>query len=278
MVQTNSDGEATYTPSTFSTAGTKTITATETGSGISATATVEVVNIDRIDMTASEEVISEGIDTMITAIPYSNDVVVPNILIHIGGEDYVTDSEGKATHFHRGESKGLTAILANCGNFSDGIAVNDVYQYFNQAENKEYNLNYFTMLALSVIRKYNGLELSNSPHQEGSVHFIYPNWGDEEWQFVFQVVSVAKNTAIEVCGTTIGYDLLKSKPLITVSQIWTNGRYVKNVYLNTSTSTRMVATETDISSPKIKLVFGSVESSTFQSIVIDNLFIRKVGE
>lgn len=277
IVQTDSDGKATFTPQDFNQVGTTTITATEMASGISATTEVEVINIDRIDVTSSEEVISDGIDTMITAIPYSNNVPVPNILIHIDGEDYVTNSEGIATHFHRGENKGLTAISANCGEVSDVTVVSDMYQYFNQAENREYNFAYYPINSLSVTRKYNGLELANS-NSEGSLYILQENWGDSQWSLDFDVVSVQKNTSIVVCETQISYDLLKTKPKISVSQFVQNGTYVKNVYVRTPTTTRMVATEATIAPPIIKVNITNIFQNLMGSIIIDNIRLMKVGE
>lgn len=276
IIQTDSDGKATYTPSNFNQVGTTTITATEMASGISATTEVEVINVDRIDVTSSEEIISDGIDTMITAIPYSNNVPVPNLLIHIDGADYVTNNEGIATHFHRGENAGLTAIVANCGELSDATVVTDVYQYFNQAENKEYNFAYYPMNSLSITRKYNGLELANS-NSEGSLFILHEDWGNSQWQLEFNVISVQKNTSIEVCGTQISYELLKSKPLIQVSQILQNGTYVKNVYLRTSTNTRMIATETTIAPPIIKVNLTNITGTLKGNIIIDNIKLMKVG-
>lgn len=276
IVQTDSDGKATYTPPAFDSLGTQTMIATETASGISASTEIEVINIDRIDVTASEEIISDGIDTMITAIPYSNNVPVPNLLIHIDGADYVTNSEGIATHFHRGENAGLTAIVANCGELSDATVVTDVYQYFNQAENKEYNFAYYPMNSLSITRKYNGLELANS-NSEGSLFILHEDWGNSQWQLEFNVISVQKNTSIEVCGTQISYELLKSKPLIQVSQILQNGTYVKNVYLRTSTNTRMIATETTIAPPIIKVNLTNIIGTLKGNIIIDNIKLMKVG-
>lgn len=280
MVQTNSDGEATYTPSAFNTAGTKTITATETGSGISATTEVQVIDVDRIDMTASTDVVSEGTNTTITAIPYSNDVAISNMLIHIDGNDYVTNSNGEATHIYRGESAGQKAILANCGSFQWAIGITDAYQYFSQSKNKEYNFIYVPVNSLSVTRKYNGLELANSPNAEGSFRLVYGDYLIEQWQFEFKVVSVSKNLSIEICGHTVSYDLLKELPLIQVTAYYQNNQYYMNIFHRNLVkgTTRAICTDADVQTPSIKLIGGSIAGNFGGSIIIDDIILTRWGQ
>lgn len=280
IVQTDSDGKATFIPQDFRTVGTTTITATEMASGISASTEVEVVDIDRIDMAASAEVVSEGTNSIITATPYSNDVAIPNMLIHINGEECVTNSNGEATYIYQGESIGQKAIIANCGDFLWAIGIIDAYQYFSQSKNKEYNFLYVPVNSLSVTRKYNGLELANSPNAEGSFRLVYGDYLIEQWQFEFKVVSVSKNLSIEVCGHTVSYDLLKELPLIQVFVYYQNNQYHMNIFHKNliKGTTRAICTDADVQTPFIKLIGGSIAGNFAGSIIIDDIVLTKVGE
>lgn len=280
MVQTNSDGEAEYIPSPFSTAGTKTITATESESGIMATTEIEVIDVDRIDMSVSESVVSDGTNSIVTAIPYSNDVAISNILIHINGEDYVTGSNGEATHVYQGTSWGRKPMIAECGSFQWAIEIIDAYQYFSQSKNKEYNFLYTSANSLSITRKYNGLELANSPNAEGIFRPVYPNAQSEQWQFEFKVVNVSKNLSIEICGVEVSYNLLKELPLIQVSALYQDGRYFMNIYHRNLVkgTTRALGNSLTVQSPSIKLNGGSIAGNFGGSIIIDDIILTRVGE
>ena len=273
---TDNDGKATLSAK-INSSGTQTLTISESTTNTSTDVEIEAVEVDRIDVSLSKEIVADGIDSIVTAIPYNGNSKIPNLLIHIDGNDYVTNTNGEATHIFRGTGRGLYGIEVGCGNYTDGIAIEDVYQYYNQKENAEYNLNYFTMLYLSAIRKFNGLELTNSPSAEGTIKFIYPDYLTETWSFRFDVVSVVKNTSIEVCGVAISYDLLKNNPKIDVRVIQTNGNYIREVWHREGNVTRRIASDTTFEAPSIKVRGLNVATGITGSLVIDNIILEKVG-
>lgn len=262
---TDADGETTYVAE-FGDAGNYDVVVSEPTSGVSTTVQIEVVDVDRIDLSASDEIVAKDNDILITATVYSDNVPVPGIAIHIDSQDYVTNSEGKAVHSYTGEGAGLTALYAGCGNCVEYITLNDVLMYFSQANQKNFNLDYTSKYSMSVLRKFNGLQLSSNPQDEGMFLFNLANATNRKWKLDFDVVSVTKNTDIQVSGYAINYSALKNKPHITVNC--------------TSGDTKLVTTRVD---DKTTVVGTSTNKNNFKpyigvvgSIIIDNIILYEV--
>ena len=262
---TDANGEATYIAE-FAEAGNYDITVSESTSGISTTVPIEVVAVDRIDLSASDDYVAKGNDTLITATVYADNVPVPNIAVHIDSYDYVTDEYGKASHSYTGEGAGLIVLYAGCGDCVEYIVLNDVLMYFSQAKQKDFNLDYTSKYSMSVLRKFNGLQLSSNPQDEGMFIINLENATNRRWQLDFDVVSVTKDTDIQVSGYAINYSALKNKPHITVN--CTSGD-TKSVFTYVDGKTTLVGTTNN--KRNFKPYIGVVGS-----VVIDNIILQEV--
>lgn len=194
---TNAEGKATYTMQSFPTAGAKTVEIIEQNGGMSITVPVTVVNITQMDLSLSEEVVTENKTTNIIAKPYSNGSPVPNILVHINGEDYVTNSNGEASHPFIGTGGGMVSVNANCGNRSSSVSICDALQYFSMEKSREFNFSYYTRNSLSVTRKFKGLELAASVNSDGSFYLTISELL-ENAVLEFDVVSYASNPSAQI--------------------------------------------------------------------------------
>ena len=262
---TDENGEATYIAE-FNDAGNYDVVVSELTSGVSTTVQIEVVDVDRIDLSASDDIVAKDNDVLITATVYADNVPVPSIAIHIDSQDYVTNSEGKAVHSYTGEGAGMIALYAGCGNCVEYITLNDVLMYFSQANQKDFNLDYTSKYSMSVLRKFNGLQLSSNPQDEGMFLFNLANATNRRWKLDFDVVSVTKDTDIQVSGYAIHYSALKNKPHVTVNC--------------TSGDTKLVTTKVD---DKTTVVGTTNNKSNFKpyigvvgSIIIDNIILQEV--
>ena len=207
---TDSEGKATLS-TIINSKGTKTFSVTESTTGVSKNVEVDVINVDRIDISLSEEVVTKNTGSVITATAYSNENIVPNLKINIDDEALITDSEGKASKTYYGNEEGEYQVNVNTGTFANTIILIDAIQYFNKAEGKAFNLKYTTTGGLYVNERSNGLDIVPNPYKVGYITFTYPNATNERWIFTFDVVNAHANTKI-IFGGLMVYQLNATRP------------------------------------------------------------------
>lgn len=164
--------------------------------------TVDVVNVTDIELSLSDDIVSDGNGVIVTATAIHDGVPIPNILIHINGEDLVTDETGKAEHYFEGSGAGRILIPANCGNTSKTIQIDDVLRYWSTE--KRGNWYYSSQGALTVDELYQGLRLKAPYERNGQMYFGYSNSVNEDWEFSFVVKSAKIIDTWQVCGNTMG--------------------------------------------------------------------------
>lgn len=163
---------------------------------------VEVIDVSNIELSLSEDMVSPGNGVIVTAIPVKDGIPIDGILIHVNGEDLVTDSEGKAEYYYDGNGAGRISLSANCGNTSNSIQVDDVLRYWSTE--KRGNWYYSSQGALTVDEMYQGLRLKAPYERNGQMYFGYSNSVNEDWEFSFVVKSAKIIDTWQVCGNTMG--------------------------------------------------------------------------
>ena len=196
---------------------------------------IYVIEVNTVVVFTERDIVSNGVSSEVTVyvtdmsnLPLENaptQLYLDETFLAEG----VTDENGEFKSIFAGQGTGLREAWAICGDtIAQSVTVYDMLQYINFSENISYNSNYTTKNNLSVVQRYNGLQLHSNNRSEGHIYFTYPNSREEDWTFEFKVNSVSKYGYMQVSGTTIQYDSLKTKPVIKVDV--RNGE--KNVYVN----------------------------------------------
>ena len=197
---------------------------------------VEVVEVNNIELIKSSQYTYDGSDIMITAtVTDANLNPIDDIKITINGEVLKTDNEGKVyyTYFGTGTG-GNIQITANCGTETATTTIEDVMIYWSQTEGKKYNLNYNTKGQITVTELQKGIKLSTpvlgTSNMEGRIYFPNPYRLLADWEFSFTVKSFNKYTSYMLTSLV---DI--SSRVVTNSQVkvtYNNSTGVRKVFVD----------------------------------------------
>lgn len=264
---TDSEGKATL-KTTIATSGDHTYHIYKNTTQLDTPITINAVEVSDIELTSYEPVISEGISTTIQAIVLKNasTSTVGGIHIKIDGEDYITGSGGKAFHQLTGTGEGSRTITAQCGSKTATITVDDVLMYLSKSLNKNFNFRYDKSASLSVVEKYNGLQLTSATSSNGTINFNHSSLGiDIPWQCEFDVISADPNS-LKVQGVDIANIYLQNKCHITVKS---EGFRQKKVWVNDTLIVSTTSSTTQTGYPELYI-------SASKSVIIDNIEVMIV--
>lgn len=209
-------------------------------------------------------IIASGVSTGITVQLSDNISNVP-VLMNVTEDILYTDSQGSVTLQYTGDGSGTDTIRADIGMFSQSITLIDAFQYWNNAQNIQYNPDY-RLSEATMTRQSNGWLLKpNDVMTYGSIFFnfpVYPFSFDHCREFT--VVSASKPTNYTYAQSIIGgvnYNQLKAGDKIRVEYDATNSKSI--VYVNNT----KIGEKTDGKFPRFNF---------YMDVVINNVVLRRL--
>lgn len=257
---TDENGFAELTSPTQNSTGTKTFMIMHAGADYPVS--VQVVNVANVSLKASSYFTYNGgaIELEATATD-NNNLPISNLKITIGNSILTTNNRGKAYLTYEGSGSGSKQITASCGNTSDEITIEDVYQYWSQSEQKKYNVSYSKRGQLSIEETTTGILLVTT--DEGRMTFENPYRVSESWEFSFKVVGILKKeTYLHVS-------------LVNITNHVQNGSEVKVTYNKSSGIRKVFVDDVEVSSSTNQAAIDS-DILVHGRIRIDNLKLMAV--
>lgn len=213
----------------------------------------------------SDKITSTNVTLPITLVAYdTNNATVADIPITVDNDTLVTNNYGLALYTYDGVAAGDVDMTISAGSYTETYSIEDTFQYFSQSQQKSYNLNYSVRNSLSVLQKYNGLELAASL-DDGNFRLI----GDYNsqlplttWKFEFDIVRYENYNTLTVCGVEIPYNLIGLKPHIRVER--------KSSSLEVYVNDTKVATKQNFQNRAEIIVGGGA------TLILDNLKLMRL--
>lgn len=207
-------------------------------------------------------IIASGVSTGIT-VQLSDNVSNVPVLMNVTDDILYTDSQGSVTLQYTGDGSGTDYIRADIGMLSQSITLIDAFQYWNNAQNIQYNP-YYSLSEATLTRQSNGWLLKpNNVMTDSSITFVSYHLSYDHC-LEFTVVSASKPTSYDYAQSIIGgvnYNQLKAEDKIRVEYDATNSKsilYVNNTKIGENTNVN----------PR-KFVF-------YMDVVIDKVILRRL--